>query len=144
MIKYVMRMVLDTNVVVAAMRSPTGASAELLRMAVSRKIQLVASATLCIEYESVCHREEHRRAAGFSRGDTDVFLDAVVDLIEPVEVWFFWRPQLRDAGDELVLDAAVNGRAKMLVTFNLRDFDVVSGRFGISVLTPSGALMRVL
>ena len=52
----------------------------------------------------------------------DVFVDAVVDLVEPVEIWFMWRPQLRDPGDELVLEAAVNGRAAAIATFNRRDF----------------------
>ncbi|HME21393.1 MAG TPA: PIN domain-containing protein [Acetobacteraceae bacterium] len=67
----------------------------------------------------------------------DVFVDAVVDLVEPVEIWFMWRPQLRDPGDELVLEAAVNGRAAAIATFNRRDFQPAAGRFGVKVCCPA-------
>lgn len=89
-----MRVVFDTSALVAALRSPTGASAELLRLARGHRITLLATTALSIEYEAVCQREEHRVAAGLSAKDVDGFLDAVTDLIEPVEAWFLWRPQL--------------------------------------------------
>jgi len=54
--------------------------------------------------------------------------------------WFLWRPQLHDPGDELVLDAAVNGRAQAIVTFNRRDFRPAADRFGLDILLPSEAL----
>jgi predicted nucleic acid-binding protein len=107
------------------------------------KIQLLASAALAIEYEAVCRREEHWRAAGLSIAEVGGFLDAVIELVEPVEIWFLWRPQLRDPGDELVLEAAANGRADVIATFNLRDFEPVQQRFGIQVLTPKDTLMRL-
>jgi putative PIN family toxin of toxin-antitoxin system len=137
------RIVLDTSALVAALRSPTGASAELLRLAVRDRVTLLASAALAIEYESVCRREEHRLAAGLSVREVGQFLDALIDLIEPVEIWFLWRPQLRDICDELVLEAAANGRADAIVTFNKRDFGTAPDRFGIELLLPSEALMRV-
>ena len=64
-------------------------------------------------------------------------------MVEPVETHFMWRPQLCDPADELVLDAAVNGRAAALVTFNRRDFGAVPARFGIDVLTPAEAIRRI-
>ena len=72
-----------------------------------------------------------------------MFLDAVVNLVEPVDVWFLWRPQLRDPGDELVLEAAVNGRASVIATFNRRDFRPAADRFGIDILLPAEAIQRV-
>ena len=72
-----------------------------------------------------------------------MFLDAVIDLVEPVEVWFLWRPQLRDPGDELVLEAAVNGRADAIATFNRRDFRPAADRFGIQILLPAEAIRRI-
>jgi putative PIN family toxin of toxin-antitoxin system len=137
------RIVLDTSAVVAALRSPTGASAELLRLAVRDRVTLLASAALAIEYESVCCREEHRLSAGLSVREVGQFLDALIDLIEPGGIWFLWRPQLRDTCDELVLEAAANGRADAIVTFNKRDFGTAPDRFGIELLLPSEALMRV-
>ena len=134
---------MDTDTIVAAMRSPTGASATLLRAAWSRRVTLPATAPLCLEYEDVCSRPEHVEAAKFSPADPTVFLDAVVDLVEPVDVWFLWRPQLRDPGDELVLEAAVNGRADAIATFNRRDFRPAADRFGINILLPAEAIRRI-
>lgn len=138
------RLVMDTDTIVAAMRSPSGGSAALLRAARAGRATLLATAPLCIEYESVCSRIEHVEAAGFSEADLTVFLDAVVALVEPVEAWFLWRPQLRDPGDELVLEAAVNGRAAAIATFNRRDFQAGAARFGVDVLLPGDALRRLM
>ncbi len=138
-----MRLVADTDVIVAAMRSPTGASAAILRSARQGLVTLLASVALAMEYEAVCSEAEHRLAAGLSVAQAAVFIDAVVALAEPVRTHFLWRPQLRDAGDEMVLEAAVNGRADVLTTFNVRDFGSVPERFGIELLLPRDALKRI-
>jgi predicted nucleic acid-binding protein len=67
----------------------------------------------------------------------------VLSIAEPVQPHFLWRPQLRDPSDEFVLEAAINGRADALVTFNSRDFGRVPSQFGIEVLTPSEAFRRI-
>ena len=64
-------------------------------------------------------------------------------LIEPVTTYFLWRPQLRDPSDEMVLEAAVNGHADAIVTFNIRDYGAVPGEFGVGVLQPRDALRRL-
>ncbi|MGH9432614.1 MAG: putative toxin-antitoxin system toxin component, PIN family [Terriglobia bacterium] len=138
-----MKLVLDTDVVVAAMRSPSGASAAILRAARQGQTTLLASVALALEYEAVCGKAEHRLASGLSDREVDVFLTAVVALAEPVDSHFLWRPQLRDAGDEMVLEAAVNGHADALVTFNLRDFGMAPSQFGIEVLLPREAMRRI-
>lgn len=137
-----MRLVLDSDVVVAAMRSPRGASAALLRAARDGRITLLMSVPLAVEYEAVCRRAEHRTAAELSEAELAIFLDAVMAMAEPVETHFLWRPQLRDPGDEMVLEAAANGGADALVTFNLRDFGMAPSRLGIELLTPREALAR--
>jgi putative PIN family toxin of toxin-antitoxin system len=138
-----MRVVLDTDVIVAAFRSPSGASAALLEAALDQRITLVASVALVLEYEAVCMRDEHLAAAGLRVDQAVVFLDAVAALVQPVESHFVWRPQLRDPSDEMVLEAAVNGQADTIVTFNLRDFGAAPGRFGLRLQLPRDALRRV-
>jgi predicted nucleic acid-binding protein len=133
---------LDAGVVVAAMRSPSGASAELLRRVRSGDAIAVAGVALALEYEAVCGRSEHQQASGLTSRQVGVFVDAVIALVEPVKCHFLWRPQLRDPDDELVLEAAINGRARMLVTFNERHF-VGAARFGIEVVSPRDALKRL-
>jgi len=134
---------LDTDAIVAGMRSPSGASAAILRKARQGKVTLLVSVPLAMEYEAVCSEAEHRLAAGLSEREVEIFLDAVIAMAEPVETHFLWRPQLRDPGDEMVLEAAVNGRADLLVTFNVRDFGTVPSRFGIEVMIPRDALERI-
>ena len=134
---------MDTDVIVAAMRSPSGASAAILEAAPERRVALLVSVPLAMEYEATCRELEHRRAAGLSTREVGIFLDAVIALAEPIETHFLWRPQLRDAGDEMVLEAAINGRADGLVTFNLRDYGAFPARFGVEVLLPRDALTRI-
>jgi putative PIN family toxin of toxin-antitoxin system len=138
-----MRCVLDTNVVVSAMRSPGGASAAVLRAARRKKLTLLANVALALEYESICGKAEHRMAAGLDLDDVIVFIDAVLAMIEPVETHFLWRPQLRDPADELVLEAAVNGKADAIVSYNQRDFGLAPGRFGIDLIKPADVLQRI-
>jgi len=137
------RVVMDTDVLVAAMRSPSGASAAILRAVRRDKATLLLTVSLALEYETVCHRAEHRIAAGLSERQVEIFVDAVVAMSQPVETHFLWRPQLRDPKDEMVLEAAVNGRADILVTFNLRDFGLGPARFGIEALLPRDAIGRI-
>jgi putative PIN family toxin of toxin-antitoxin system len=137
------RLVLDTNVVVAAMRSPAGASAAILRAARQGHPTLLVSVPLALECEAICCEPEHRMASGLSEREVDVFLTALIALAEAVETHFLWRPQLRDPGDEMVLEAAVNGRANVLVTFNLRDFGTTPSRFGMEILLPREAIRRI-
>ena len=133
---------LDTNVVVAAMRSPAGASAALLVAARRSELTVLANVALALEYEATCQLAEHRLAAGLALDQVGIFIDAVLAMVEPVETHFLWRPQLRDPADEFVLEAAVNGQAAAIVTFNRRNFGAVPARFGIDVLMPAEAIRR--
>lgn len=134
-----MRLVVDTDVLVAAVRSPRGASAELLRRVLKGEATLLASVPLFLEYEAVATRAEHLDAGGATEAEVLNLLDALAGVAEPVELHFLWRPQLRDPDDELVLEAAVNGRADAIVTFNHRDF-TPAAQFGIDVMLPREAL----
>jgi putative PIN family toxin of toxin-antitoxin system len=135
--------VADTDVIVAATRSPGGASAAILRAARQGSATLLVSVPLAIEYEATCSEPEHQLAARLSEQEVGIFLDALLAMAEPVKAHFLWRPQLRDPGDEMVLETAVNGRANVLVTFNVRDFGSVPERFGIEVLIPPDAIRRI-
>jgi len=137
------RTVLDSDVIVAAVRSGRGASRVLLTAALERKYTLLASVPLMLEYESVLYRPEHLLAAQISTEDVEVFLDAVAVVVEPVRISYLWRPALSDPGDDLVLETAVNGRAAVVVTFNRRDFVPVSARFGFDVVAPADAVRRL-
>ncbi len=134
---------MDTDVVVAAMRSPSGASAALLRLLLDGEGVWLLSVGMALEYEAICMLADHRLAANASAEDVTNLLDTIFGVSVPVEIHYQWRPQLTDAGDEIVLEAAVNGRADAIVSFNHRDFRGAPGRFGIQLRTPAEVLREI-
>lgn len=137
------RTVLDTDVLVAAVRSDRGASRVLLNAALERHYPALASVPLMLQYESVLMRSEHLAAARIAAADVEVLLDAIALVVEPIRISYLWRPVLPDPGDDLVLETAVNGRADVVVTFNRRHFVPAAARFGLEILAPADAVRRL-
>ena len=135
-----MNYVLDTNVLVAAVRSPGGASAEILRRVLLGQVGALCSVPLFLEYEAVLLRPEHLAAAGAQAHQVINFLDALAGVVLRVEIQFLWRPKLRDPNDDLVLELAVNGQglgdSVAIVTSNQKDFSPQASKFGVDVMTP--------
>ncbi len=138
-----MRVVLDTSVIVAGFRSRTGASNLLLQAVARGRLRPLVTTALFLEYEDVLLRAEQRLATGMSESDVEGALAAFASAAEPVEVHFRWRPQLADPSDELVLEAAVNGRAEFLVTHNVKDFKPAAAKFELKVVTPQECLKEI-
>lgn len=138
-----MKLVLDTDVLVAGLRSRTGASRRLLALLDQGRYQAMASVAMMLEYESVLTRPENLEAFNLTTDEIVRFLDSLSLLMTPVTPFFLWRPQLRDPADEHVLEAAVNGGADALVIFNFRHFQAAAARFGIATLRPGEALQRI-
>jgi putative PIN family toxin of toxin-antitoxin system len=138
----VRRVVIDTSILVAGFRSRRGASFAILEHVAEGAVVPLATPALFLEYEAVMKRPEHLLAARLALNEVDAVLRALAAAIEPVPVHFTWRPQLADPSDEMVLEAAVNGRAAAIVTHNAGDFGPAS-RFGIPVLQPSLFLKEI-
>lgn len=134
---------LDTDVLVAALRSDRGASRQLLLAALDRKIVVLASVPLMLEYEAVLTRREQLEATGLTVQETNAILAALVAVAEAVTFRFLWRPCLKDPQDEMVLDTAVNGQADRLATFSVRHLAEAAREFGIRAVPP-GELWREL
>ncbi|HET9280503.1 MAG TPA: putative toxin-antitoxin system toxin component, PIN family [Candidatus Angelobacter sp.] len=135
--------VLDTDVIVAALRSDKGASRQLLLAALNRHFELLLSVPLIIEYEAVLSRPEHLAASGLSSAEVSRVLDDVAAVAKPVRLAFRWRPQLVDPDDDMVLETAVNGDAHAIVTFNQRDFLPAARDFNCNVILPALALQKI-
>ena len=129
--------------IVAALRSRTGASNALLVHVARGRLRPLATTALFLEYEDALKRPDIRLATGMSEEDVDGFLAALASAAEAVDVNFRWRPQLSDPKDELVLEAAVNGEADALVTHNVRDFEPARRLFGLRVLLPRDVLKEL-
>ena len=138
-----MRLVLDTDVLVAAFRSERGASRALLLAALDANYTLLVSTALWLEYEGVLTRPEQLDAMRLTADEVRAALAALAEVAEPVLIHFLWRPALTDADDEHVLELAMNGRADLLVTFNQVDFIEGSRALQLEVVTPSVALGKL-
>jgi putative PIN family toxin of toxin-antitoxin system len=126
--------VIDTNVLVAALKSRLGASFKLLMALPSGRYNPCLSVPLFVEYESVLKRPG--LVPDLSADDIDGVLNYFLSRASIHEIFFLWRPFLKDPKDDLVLEAAVDSHSQYLVTFNVRDFADVEKHFGIKVVTP--------
>ncbi len=131
--------VLDTSVLIAGLRSATGASFAVLE-GVGRKFELNISVPLVLEYEAVTKRLA--RELGLTFEDIDDLLDYLCSVAHHRTIYYLWRPVLQDPNDYLVLELAVESNADYLVTHNIRDF-AGSERFGVRVVTP-GEFLAIL
>jgi len=137
-----MRLVLDTNVIVAAFRSRNGASNLLLRTIDRGVLTPLCSTALFLEYEAVLSREEIRKSTGHSLEDVASVMSALAAISEGVDISFRTRPMLSDVADEMVLEVALNGQADAIVTHNVRDFRPAL-KLGVTVATPGEIVRRL-
>ena len=126
----------------ALWRDP-GASRLLLQAVLTGQATAVASTALMLEYEDVMLRSDTLERAGVAACDALSFLDGLCSVCLPVTVRVRWRPQSPDSSDDLVIDAAVNGLADTLATFNLRDLRAPAARFGVAAALPADILRRL-
>ncbi len=137
---HVPQIVIDTNVLVAALRSRRGASYRLLSRIGTDAFEVNISVPLVLEYESVA-----KRLLGeipLSEQEIDDILDYVCLVAHHHRIFYLWRPMLRDPGDDMVLELAVKAGCDYIVTFNEHDFQGAE-QFGLSVVSPQAFLQRI-
>lgn len=133
------RIVLDTNVLVSALRSSQGASFKLVSLIDGGKFSLHLSVPLVLEYEEVLLRT---KPDVLGEQDVEDFLDYLCKVSEHHKIFFLWRPFLKDADDDMVLELAANAMCSHIVTFNVKDF-LGSEQFGLKVTTPLEFLREI-
>lgn len=131
-----MRIVLDTSVLVAAARSRDGASHALVASIPNRAFIPCLSVALYAEWQDVLARREHL-PPGMTAADAAGFLRFLAAQSHLQEIHFLWRPFLRDADDDMVLELAVACGASFIVTHNTKDFRRAAGAFNIPAITPA-------
>ena len=125
--------ILDTNVIIAGLRSRRGASFALLERLGTGHLEISVSVPLILEYEAVAQRQA--RELGLTHADVEVVLDFLCAAAHHRQIFFLWRPFLRDPNDDMVLEVAVEAQCSYIVTFNLRDFVGIE-QFGLQAITP--------
>jgi putative PIN family toxin of toxin-antitoxin system len=134
------RIIIDTSVLVAALRSRRGASHKLLMLLGSEKFAISVSVSLVFEYEDAAKRLIG--STEWSERGIDDILDYVCASADHQQVYYLWRPFLKDADDDMVLEAAVAAGCDFIVTYNKADFQHVE-RFGLRVVTAKEFLEEI-
>ena len=132
--------VIDTNVIIAALRSKKGASNKLLALVGTSKFEIHDSVALILEYEDVIQRQ--RTELGLSEDEVSVFIDSLCSMAHHHKIYFLWRPSLPDVNDELVLELAVSANCEYILTHNIKDFKGTE-KFGIKAITPKEFLQII-
>ncbi len=133
-----MRVVFDTNVLVAATRSSKGASYQLVSILPSSKFELAVSIPLYLEYLDVLLRPEVKPDS-ISNADVLSFVRKILDYSHKQSIYFRWRPWLKDPNDDMILELAIASQSSYIVTFNPKDFQNIE-LFGIEAISPSDLL----
>jgi len=134
------RVVLDTNVIYAGLRSRRGSSFHLLQLAARGAFEMALSVPLLLEYEHTTGRLPLETA--LTAVDIDTVLDFLASKAHLQAVYFAWRPTLPDPNDDFILELAVAANCQFIVTFNLKDFRGAES-FGITPVSP-GAFLSIV
>lgn len=139
-----MRYLLDTNVLVAALRSRNGASNKIVRRALTGDLPLVVHHKLVYEYRDVLSRPDNLEAIGLAWVEIEVVLAHLVASAQEVEVRYLWRPNLKDENDNFIVEIAIAAWPCAIVTHNLKDFELAELRFPQMTIWTPGQLIRSL
>ena len=131
---------IDTNVMVAALKSKRGASYKLLSIIDQDKFQISISVPLIIEYEYALKRTDLNIL--LTDSEIDDILDYICQIADKREIFYLWRPYLKDPKDDMILELAVESESDYIITYNQKDFQGVS-KFGIKTLTPKAFLKKI-
>ena len=134
-----MKIVIDTNVLVSALRSRRGASFKLVSVLPSDQFSIAISVPLVLEYEDALKRLE---SSAITSQDIGNFVDFLCKIGHHQEIFFLWRPFLPNPSDDHVLEVAVAAGCDAIVTYNKRDFKGIE-RFGLRVLDPREFLSEI-
>jgi len=132
------RVVIDTNVVLSSLKSKKGASYALMALLPSDKFEMALSVPLYNEYQDVLTRPQNMTGAS-SRTDILAFVRYLASIAYRKNIFFLWRPWLKDPKDDMVLELAVAANCDYIVTYNLNDFKNIAS-FGIKVIEPADFL----
>lgn len=125
------KIVIDTNVIIAALKSQRGAANLLLSLFGTKKFTHSVSVALVLEYEEVIKR----LLPDIGERKINHLLDYICAASENTRIYYLWRPILRDPEDDMILELAVAAQSDFIVTYNQRDFKETK-RFGIKIVTP--------
>jgi len=139
-----MKVVIDTNVWISALISKEGTSRDIIRQALLEKISPQISTTLFLEYEAVMKRKKIQTLCSLGAEEQEELFQAFLSTCTWNEIFYLWRPNLNDAGDDFLVELAVASNSKVIITENTKDVEFDELHFDIEVLTPQKFLERYI
>ena len=137
-----MNVVIDTNVWISALISKDGISREVIRWALLDKIAPQISTTLFLEYEDVMKREKIQALCSLTIQEQEELFQAFLSTCKWNEIFYLWRPNLTDEGDDFLIELAVASNSSVIITDNVKDIECGELKFNIEVLTPKQFIER--
>ncbi|MDB4224466.1 putative toxin-antitoxin system toxin component, PIN family [Granulosicoccus sp.] len=139
-----MKIVLDTNVLVIALRSRRGASFRLLSELPAKDFEIVLTIPLYTEYQDALSRPQILEL-GYSQNDIKELTRYLASISHKQEIYYLWRPWLKDPKDDMVLEAAFASQSEYIVTYNTKDFvgKGIEKSFGIKPVNAKEFLMEL-
>ncbi len=131
-----MNVVIDTSVWISALISKDGASREIIRLALLEKIYPQISTSLFLEYEDVTKREDIKRLSPLKEEEIDELFYAFLSVCKFQEIFYLWRPNLRDRDDDFIIELAVASNSKVVITNNIKDLKAGELIFSFKIQTP--------
>lgn len=133
MIEKPYQIVIDTNVILAGLKSNQGASYKLLKILNDQRFEINISTTLIFEYEEILKREQEQ--IGLNNQDIEDVINGICFLANQHQLFYIWRPIAKDKDDDFIIDLALKCQANFIISYNYKDLKPVE-KFGISILTP--------
>jgi len=142
MLSYFMNVVIDTNIWISALISKDGQSRDIIRLALNDKISPQISTSLFLEYETVMKRNKIKNLCSLNLEEQHDLFQAFLSTCIWNEIFYLWRPNLRDKDDDFLIELAVASNSKAIITDNKKDIESGELKFNFEVLTPKEFLER--
>ena len=137
-----MNVVIDCNIFISAVLSQNGTAIEVLRYALKEKFIPQFGQKLFKEYEDVLSREHIVKKSKLSENEIDELLNALISVSKYNEIYYLWRPNLQDEGDNHIVELAVASNSKYIITNNKKDFLIHELNFEFEVVTAKEFLQK--
>ena len=138
------KVVIDTSVLISALIGKKGPAREVIRQCLLGRLKPLISTTLFLEYEAVSKRDKIKELCPLTEDEVSNLLAAFFSVCEWVQIHYLWRPNLKDEGDNFLIELAVAGNAESIITNNLKDLRNAELQFdGLKVLAPEDYLRGV-
>lgn len=137
------KIVIDTSVFISSLISPQGNSRELIRRCLKGEYQPLMGNSLFCEYESVINRDLIKEKCPLTLEEIEILLNAFLSVSQWINVYYLWRPNLKDEGDNHLIELAIAGGANLISTYNIKDFFNAELLFpNLQILTPENIIIK--